>query len=134
MEHVVSEVVFKNYGSIILAGSHALDGFVHSVRELPAYLVVAPHLIKDFLSHVDMAAVLKVDAGIIRRQSDRDVARVGVRVAVCVDVDPRVERRKRTNGHYNSQRKKAPAHCLYIIFKYGNNGFQILYLQSMFMF
>ena len=87
-----------------------------------------PKIIENILGHVDMRAVLKIDARIERRQSYLDPSRIGVRIAVSVDIDPCVQGRQHRNRHYNSQRKKAPAYCLYIIFKYGKNGSQILYL------
>ena len=79
------------------------------IRELPAYLVACLQVFKDFLSHVDMSSVLKIKPRIKRSDRDLYLAGISVRIAVGIDIYPRVKSRQHGNRHYNSQRKKAPA-------------------------
>ena len=108
--HVVGEVVLKDDRGVVFAGADSFYGFFCAVRETPADLVAAAEIIEDVFRHIDMRAVLEIYARVERSESYLDPARVGIRIAVSVDVHPCVEGRKHRNSHYNSQRKKAPAY------------------------
>ena len=110
MVHVVGEVVLEDDRGIVPAGADSLYGLISTVREPPSYLIAAAEIVEDIFCHVDMRAVLKIDARVEGRKSYLDPSRVGIWIAVSVDIYPGVEGRQHRNRHYNSQRKKAPAY------------------------
>ena len=107
--HVVCEIVFEYNCGVVAARLHTRNSLISRIREAPSYLVVRLQIFTDLISHVDVSSVIEIEARVTRSDSYLYAAGVGVRVAVGVDVDPRVQSRKHRNGHYNSQRKKAPA-------------------------
>jgi hypothetical protein len=77
-----------------------------------------------------MLAVIKINAWIPRSDSNLNVARVDIRVAVCVNIYPRIKSRQYAYGYHDGHSKDLPAHRLNVIAEYPEDTLHLIPLRK----
>ena len=101
--HVAAEIFAYDDGGVIFAAFNTLDGLIGAAGKHPVYRLVVLQAFEYALTHV-----LAFIALIVGSDGNAYVARVSVRIGVCVDVYPRIQCRYDHYGDHDEDCKEVP--------------------------
>ena len=102
-DQVIREVLGDYDGRIVLTALDALLGVGRRINEGPAQLIVLLELIDDLVARVELAHQVVLGAPIVVGDGNLDALGVSVRIPVCHDVVPGIQRGNNTHAEGNHQ-------------------------------
>ena len=100
---IVGEVLGDYDGRIVLTTLDALFGIGGRIDEGPAQLIVLLELIDDLVTRVELAHQVILSALIVVGDGNLDTLGVSVRIPVCHDVVPGIQRGDNAHAQGNHQ-------------------------------
>ena len=100
---VIREVLGNHDGRIVLPALDALFGIGRRIDEGPAQLIVLLELIDDLVARVELAHQVVLSALVVVGDSNLDALGVSIRIPVCHDVVPGIQRGNNTHAKGNHQ-------------------------------
>lgn len=89
---VIREVLGNHDSGIVLAALDALLGIGRRVDERPAQLMILLELVDHFVASVELTHQVVLGASIVVGDSNLDALGVSIRIPVCHDVIPGIQR------------------------------------------
>ena len=117
-DEIVGEVLGNHDGSIVFATFDALFGICRRVDEGPANLVVLLELVDHFVASVELTHQVVLGASIVVGDSNLDALGVSIRIPVCHDVIPGIQRGNNAHAEGNHQGDGVHKQSLNVALKY----------------
>ena len=102
-DQVIREVLGEYDGRIVLTALDALLGVGRRIDEGPAQLIVLLELIDDLITRVELTHQVVLGALIVVGDGNLDTLSVSVRIPVCHDVVPGIQRGDNAHAQGNHQ-------------------------------
>ena len=115
---VIREVLGDYDGRIVLTALDALLGIGRRIDEGPAQLIVLLELIDDLVARVELAHQVVLGSLVVVGDGNLDTLSVSVRIPVCHDVVPGIQRGNNAHAEGNHQGNGVHKQSLNVALKY----------------